>query len=36
LLQAYKGDAIEIQGNHKKKIKEMLVKLGFDEDSIED
>jgi len=32
----YKGDAIEIQGNHKKKIKEMLVKLGFDEDSIED
>ena len=31
----YKGDAIELQGNHKKKIKEMLVKLGFDEDSIE-
>ena len=31
----YKGDAIELQGNHKKKIKEMLVKFGFDEDSIE-
>lgn len=32
----YKGDAIELQGNHKKKIREMLVKLGFDEDSIEE
>ena len=32
----YKGDMIELQGYHKKKIKEMLVKLGFDEDSIED
>ncbi|MBA7617045.1 hypothetical protein ES703_24350 [subsurface metagenome] len=32
----YKGDAIELQGNHKKKIKEMLVKFGFDEDSIEE
>jgi translation initiation factor 1 len=32
----YKGDKIELQGDHKKKIKEMLVKLGFDEDSIED
>ena len=32
----YKGDKIELQGNHKKKIKEMLVKLGFDEDFIED
>jgi len=31
----YKGDKIELQGDHKKKIKEMLVKLGFDEDSIE-
>ncbi len=31
----HKGDSIELQGNHRKKIKEMLVKLGFDEDSIE-
>jgi len=31
----YKGVKIELQGNHKKKIKEMLVKLGFDEASIE-
>ena len=31
----YKGDKIELQGDHQKKIKEMLVKLGFDEDSIE-
>lgn len=30
-----KGNTIELQGNHKKKIKEMLVKLGFEEDSIE-
>jgi len=32
----YKGDKIELQGDHRKTIKEMLVKLGFDEDSIED
>jgi len=32
----YKDDAIELQGDHRKKIKEMLVKLGFEEDSIED
>lgn len=31
----YKGDTIELQGNHKKKIKEILVGLGFDEESIE-
>lgn len=31
----YKEDMIELQGEHKKKVKEMLVKLGFDEDSIE-
>lgn len=32
----YKNDAIELQGDHTKKVKEVLVKLGFDEDSIED
>jgi translation initiation factor 1 len=32
----YKGNKIELQGDHRKKMKEMLVKLGFDEDSIED
>ena len=32
----YKDNAIELQGDHRKKIKEELVKLGFDEDSIED
>lgn len=32
----YKEDMIELQGDHRKKIKEMLVKLGFDENSIED
>lgn len=31
----YNGDMIELQGDHKKKIKEKLVKLGFDEESIE-
>lgn len=31
----HKGNTIILQGNHKKKVKEMLVKLGFDEDSIE-
>ncbi|MFH1326544.1 MAG: stress response translation initiation inhibitor YciH [archaeon] len=29
-----KGGIIELQGNHTKKIKELLVKLGFDENSI--
>mgnify|MGYP001620118778 FL=1 len=32
----YKDDMIELQGDHKKKIKEMLVKLGFDKESVED
>ncbi len=32
----YKDNAIELQGDHRKKIKEELVKLGFDEDSIGD
>ena len=31
----YKDGAIELQGDHQKKIKEVLVKLGFDEESIE-
>jgi translation initiation factor 1 len=31
----YKDNMIELQGDHKKKIKEMLVKLGFDEESID-
>jgi len=30
-----KGKEIELQGNHTQKVKEILVKLGFDEDSIE-
>ncbi len=32
----YKDDAVELQGDHRRKIKEMLVKLGFDAESIED
>ena len=32
----YKNDAIELQGDHTKKVKEVLVKLGFERDSIED
>jgi len=32
----FRDDAIELQGDHKKKIKEALVKMGFEEDSIED
>ncbi|MBU2503878.1 MAG: stress response translation initiation inhibitor YciH [Nanoarchaeota archaeon] len=32
----FREDAVELQGDHKKKIKEALVKMGFDEDSIED
>ena len=31
-----KEGRIELQGNHKKKIKELLIKQGFNEDSIED
>lgn len=30
-----KNGIIELQGDHRKKIKELLVKLGFDEDSID-
>lgn len=30
-----KGDTIELQGEHTKKVKELLVQLGFEEDSIE-
>lgn len=32
----YKENVIELQGNHRKKIKELLVKIGFDEEFIED
>lgn len=32
----YKEDSIELQGDHRKKIKEVLVRLGFDESSIID
>ena len=32
----YKDDMIELQGDHTKKIKSALVKLGFDENSIEE
>jgi len=31
----YKIRVIELQGNHTKKIKELLTKLGFDEESID-
>ena len=30
----YKDSIIELQGNHTKRIKELLVKLGFEEESI--
>ena len=30
-----KDNLIELQGDHKKKIKDILVKLGFQEDKIE-
>ncbi|MEK6842768.1 MAG: stress response translation initiation inhibitor YciH [Nanoarchaeota archaeon] len=30
----YKDNAVELQGNHEKKVKAILVKLGFDEESI--
>ncbi|RLG12348.1 stress response translation initiation inhibitor YciH [Candidatus Pacearchaeota archaeon] len=32
----YKDDMIELQGDHRKKIKQKLIELGFDEDSIEE
>ena len=32
----FRGDLIELQGDHTKKIKASLVKLGFDEDSIDE
>ena len=32
----YKGDTIEIQGDHMNKIKKQLIKLGFDENLIEE
>ena len=31
----YKDDLIELQGDHRKKIKPILVKLGFDEEFID-
>ena len=31
----YKDNIIELQGDHRKRIKETLMKLGFDEESIE-
>jgi len=31
----YKENAIELQGDHQKKIKLLLIKLGFNEESIE-
>ena len=31
-----KNNVIELQGNHSKKVKQVLVKLGFPEDTIED
>ena len=30
-----KGNTIELQGNHKDKVKQILIKLGFTEDQIE-
>ncbi len=31
----YKNNTIELQGDHRKKIKETLVKIGFNEESID-
>lgn len=31
----FKGDEVELQGDHRAKVKQALVKLGFDENSIE-
>ena len=30
----YKDKTVELQGDHRKKIKELLIKLGFEEESI--
>jgi len=32
----YKDDMVELQGDHTKRIKQALIKLGFDENSIEE
>lgn len=32
----YRDDEIELQGDHTKKVKQALVKMGFDESSIQD
>lgn len=32
----YKNKTIELQGDHRKKIKEILIREGFEEDSIEE
>ena len=32
----YRGNTVELQGDHRKKIKEILIKLGFDAELIED
>ena len=31
----YKGNEVVLQGDHRKKIKEVLVRLGFDEEAID-
>lgn len=31
----YKGNEVELQGDHRKKIKDVLVKLGFDPETID-
>jgi translation initiation factor 1 len=31
----YKGNEVELQGDHRKKIKDVLVKLGFEPDTID-
>ncbi len=31
----YKDDMVELQGDHRNKIKKLLVEIGFDEESIE-
>ncbi len=31
----YKNDTVELQGNHEKRVKDLLVKLGFPADKIE-
>ena len=32
----FKNDTIELQGDHRKKVKPILVSLGFDKESVED